>query len=31
VVVHAQRDDFTTQPSGDPGILIACGEIHSMT
>ena len=31
VVGHAQRDDFTTLPSGDPGILIACGEIHSMT
>ena len=30
VVVHAQRDDFTTQPSGDPGILIACGEIRPM-
>ena len=31
VVGHARRDDFTSQPSGDPGILIACGEIHSMT
>ena len=31
VVVPARRADFTSQPSGDPGILIACGEIHSMT
>ena len=30
VVVHARRDDFTSQPSGDPGILIACGEIRPM-
>ena len=30
VVVHARRDDFTTQPSGDPGIMIACGDIRPM-
>lgn len=27
VIVHANRDDFTTQPSGDAGTKIACGEI----
>lgn len=27
VIIHARRDDFTTQPSGDPGEMIACGEI----
>lgn len=27
VIVHANRDDFTTQPSGDSGEMIACGEI----
>ena len=30
VVIHSMPDDFTTQPSGDPGILIACGEIRPM-
>ncbi len=28
VVIHSSRDDFTTQPSGDPGEIIACGEIR---
>lgn len=28
VVVHAQRDDFTTQPAGDAGTRIACGTIE---
>lgn len=31
VVVHAMRDDFTTQPSGDSGEKIACGVILSYT
>lgn len=28
VVIHAMRDDFHTQPSGDSGARIACGEIR---
>jgi len=28
VIIHAHRDDFTTQPSGDSGPMIACGEIR---
>lgn len=27
IVIHRRRDDFTTQPSGDPGEMIACGII----
>jgi Cu-Zn family superoxide dismutase len=27
VVVHAQRDDYKTQPSGDSGARVACGVI----
>lgn len=27
VIIHAHRDDFTTQPSGDSGAMIACGTI----
>ena len=27
VIVHAKPDDFTTQPSGNSGKMIACGEI----
>lgn len=27
VVMHANADDFTSQPSGNPGSIIACGEI----
>lgn len=27
VVIHKQRDDFTTQPSGDSGEKIGCGVI----
>jgi len=27
VVIHASRDDFSSQPSGNPGEMIACGEI----
>lgn len=30
VIIHAHRDDFTSQPSGDPGPMIACGEIRSI-
>lgn len=29
VVVHAQRDDFRSQPAGDSGSRIACGVIAS--
>lgn len=28
VVIHSQADDFRTQPSGDSGAKIACGEIR---
>ena len=28
VVIHRHRDDFTTQPSGDSGPKIACGQIY---
>lgn len=27
VIIHLHRDDFTTQPSGDAGEMIGCGEI----
>lgn len=27
VIIHARRDDFTTQPSGDAGEMIGCGVI----
>lgn len=27
VVIHDRPDDFTTQPSGNSGVKIACGEI----
>jgi Cu-Zn family superoxide dismutase len=27
VVVHARRDDYKTQPSGDSGDRIACGVV----
>ena len=30
VIVHARPDDFTTQPSGNAGAMIACGEIRAM-
>lgn len=29
VIIHSRRDDFTSQPSGDPGMMIACGTIFS--
>jgi len=28
VIIHAHPDDFTTQPSGNSGPMIACGEIR---
>lgn len=28
VIIHASADDFTTQPSGNAGTKIACGEIR---
>jgi Cu-Zn family superoxide dismutase len=28
LVVHAQRDDYKTQPSGDSGARIACGVVR---
>ena len=28
-VIHAMPDDFRSQPSGDSGMKIACGEIKS--
>lgn len=28
VIIHASPDDFTTQPSGNSGMKIACGEIR---
>ncbi len=28
VIIHENRDDFTSQPSGDPGPMIGCGEIR---
>ena len=30
VVLHAAPDDFTSQPAGNAGQKIACGEIHRM-
>lgn len=30
VIIHSKQDDFTTQPSGDSGKKIACGEIKSL-
>lgn len=29
VIIHSGPDDFTTQPSGNPGKILACGEIQS--
>lgn len=28
VVIHSNTDDFTSQPSGNPGRVIACGDIR---
>lgn len=30
LIIHSQRDDFTTQPSGDSGTKIACGVIQGI-
>lgn len=30
VVIHAQRDDFTSQPSGDSGAKIACEVVRKV-
>lgn len=30
VVIHSDRDDFTTQPSGNSGVKIGCGEIRKI-
>ena len=27
VIIHEKADDFTTQPSGNSGKMIACGQI----
>ena len=28
IIIHANDDDFMTQPSGNPGKGIACGDIR---
>ena len=30
VVIHANPDDFVSQPSGNPGSIVACGEIYML-
>lgn len=30
IIIHSNADDFTTQPSGNSGKKIACGEIESL-
>lgn len=30
VIIHAHREDFKSQPSGDPGAKIGCGIIKSL-
>lgn len=30
VIIHSSPDDFTTQPSGNSGMKIACGEITAI-
>lgn len=30
VIIHLAADDFTSQPSGNSGAMIACGEIKSI-
>lgn len=31
IIIHANPDDFTTQPSGNSGMKIACGTIQART
>lgn len=31
LVIHAMRDDFTSQPAGDSGTKIGCGVIYPVT
>lgn len=31
IILHENPDDFKTQPSGDAGMMIACGEIEENT
>lgn len=31
VVIHSKADDFTSQPAGNSGDRIACGEIYSLS
>lgn len=28
VIIHSMPDDFTTQPSGNPGKVLACGKVQ---
>ena len=30
VIIHLRSDNFTTQPSGNSGEMIGCGEIRSV-
>ena len=30
IVIHAGLDDFTSQPSGNAGAIIACGAIREL-
>ena len=30
IIIHSNRDDFTSQPSGDSGVKIACGIIQPL-
>ena len=30
LIIHSMRDDFTSQPAGDPGSKIACGVITKL-
>lgn len=31
LIIHSNADDFTSQPSGNPGIIVACGVIKETT